>query len=148
VPLLTHTYACPHPRICTHTHTHTHTQKYVVLIAFHSNSGFLNMPLLCYMFIASLVVPLFKYVVLCSNLTTWEQGRKDADQFHNHSVPNHLNKEINYVGPLLLDQLTTIYSRNSVFIECEYWKILTLGPIPSLVFQMVYLFGVFYQNFI
>ena len=27
-----------------YTHTHTHTQKYVILIACHSNSGFVNVP--------------------------------------------------------------------------------------------------------
>lgn len=33
---------------------------------------------------------------------------------------------------LFLDQLTTICSRNAVFIELEYFSILTLGPILRL----------------
>ena len=43
----THAHACRNP--CartppTHTHTHTHTQKYIILIAFHGNGGFVNTP--------------------------------------------------------------------------------------------------------
>ena len=42
----TDTHACTHnyPRARTHAHTHTHTEKYVYLLLYQGNNGFVNAP--------------------------------------------------------------------------------------------------------
>ena len=43
-PTLTHTHTHTHTHALTHVRASTHAQKYVILTAFHGNSGFVNVP--------------------------------------------------------------------------------------------------------
>jgi hypothetical protein len=73
----THAYACQFPHVRAHTHT-----KYVILIAFHGSSGFVN-AYWCYMVFTLPLLLLFKYrsTRLCMHLITMPCGHILAKKY-------------------------------------------------------------------